>query len=69
MIAMSNVFYTARKTIKNLTQGGNALLVATGLALLVVNLPFLHDFYNSLWTHELPFRWAVSISSVIMGTL
>ena len=53
MIAMSNVFYTARKTIKNLTQGGNALLVATGLALLVVNLPFLHDFYNSLWTHEL----------------
>ena len=29
------------------------LLVATALALLVVNLPFLHDFYNSLWTHEL----------------
>ena len=38
MIAMSNVFYTARKTIKNLTQGGNALLVATGLALLVVSI-------------------------------
>lgn len=50
---MANVFYTARKTLKNLTNGGNVLLVATGLALLVVNLPFLHDFYNSLWTHEM----------------
>jgi len=50
---MSTVLYTARKTIKNLTNGGNVLLVATGLALLVVNLPFLHDFYNSLWTHEI----------------
>lgn len=50
---MSTVLYTARKTIKNLTNGGNVLLVATGLALLVVNLPFLHDFYNSLWTHEM----------------
>lgn len=50
---MSKVFYTARKTIKNLTNGGNVLLIATGLALLVVNLPFLHNFYNSLWVHEL----------------
>jgi NhaA family Na+:H+ antiporter len=50
---MAQVFYTARKTIRNLTNGGNVLLVATALALLVVNLPFLHDFYNSLWTHEM----------------
>lgn len=50
---MAQVFYTARKTIKNLTNGGNVLLVATALALIVVNLPFLHNFYNSLWTHEL----------------
>ncbi len=50
---MATVFYTARKTIRNLTNGGNVLIVATALALLVVNLPFLHDFYNSLWTHEL----------------
>ena len=53
---MAQVFYTARKTIKNLTNGGNVLLVATALALIVVNLPFLHDFYNSLWTHELAFQ-------------
>lgn len=50
---MSAVFYTARKTIKNLTNGGNVLIVATAMALLVVNLPFLHNFYNSLWTHEM----------------
>ena len=49
---MAAVFYTARKTIKNLTNGGNVLIVATALALIVVNIPFLHDFYNSLWTHE-----------------
>lgn len=49
---MAAVFYTARKTIRNLTNGGNVLIVATALALIVVNIPFLHDFYNSLWTHE-----------------
>mgnify|MGYP002602226865 CR=1 FL=1 len=46
-------FYTARKTIKNLTNGGNVLIVATALALILVNIPFLRDFYNSLWTHEM----------------
>lgn len=50
---MANVFYTARKTIKNLTNGGNVLLVATCLALIVVNIPYFREFYNSLWTHEL----------------
>lgn len=50
---MANVLYTARKTIRNLTNGGNVLIVATALALIVVNIPFLHDFYNSLWTHEM----------------
>lgn len=50
---MATVFYTARKTIKNLTNGGNVLIAATALALLVVNLPFLHNFYNSLWTHDM----------------
>lgn len=48
-----SVLYSARKTLKNYANGGNVLIFATGLALLVVNLPFLTDFYNSLWTHEL----------------
>lgn len=47
------VFYTAQKTIKNYANGGNVLIFATALALIVVNIPFTHDFYNSLWTHEL----------------
>lgn len=50
---MSKVFYTARKTLKNYTNGGNVLICATALALIVVNIPFLHDFYNGLWTHEM----------------
>lgn len=50
---MASVFYTARKTIKNYANGGNVLIFATALALLVVNLPFTKEFYESLWTHEI----------------
>lgn len=50
---MSSVFYTARKTIKNYANGGNVLICATVLALIVVNLPWTRDIYNSLWTHEI----------------
>lgn len=50
---MSNTLFTVRKTLRNYTNGGNVLIFATVLALLVVNLPFLHNFYNSLWTHEI----------------
>lgn len=50
---MASVFYTARKTIKNYANGGNVLIAATALALLIVNLPFTRDFYNSLWTHQI----------------
>lgn len=53
---MANAFFIARKTIKNHTNGGTVLMVATALALLVVNLPFLHDFYNGLWTHTIALR-------------
>lgn len=50
---MSNVFYTARKTLKNYASGGNVLIFATALALIVVNIPGLHDFYNGLWVHKM----------------
>lgn len=53
---MANAFFIARKTIKNHTNGGTILMVATALALIIVNLPFLHDFYNSLWTHTIALR-------------
>lgn len=50
---MSNVFFTARKTIRNLTHGGNVLLVATALALIVVNIPSFREIYTGMWTHEI----------------
>lgn len=50
---MSNVFFVMRKKMKDYANGGNVLMVATLLALLVVNLPFTTDFYNSLWSHEI----------------
>ncbi|MDE6340369.1 MAG: Na+/H+ antiporter NhaA [Muribaculaceae bacterium] len=49
---MASVFYTARKTIKNYANGGNVLIFATAMALLVVNLPFTREIYQSLWDHE-----------------
>lgn len=50
---MASVFYTARKTLRNYANGGNVLIFATALALIVVNVPYFTEFYNSLWTHEL----------------
>lgn len=50
---MNNVFFTARKSVKNYANGGNILIAATILALIVVNIPGLTDFYDSLWTHEI----------------
>lgn len=53
---MQTVFYTARKTIKNYANGGNVLIFATVLALLVVNLPFLRPIYESIWLNEVELR-------------
>ena len=50
---MGNTFFILKKSIRNHTNGGTVLMAATALALLVVNLPFLHDFYNGLWTLSL----------------
>lgn len=47
------VFFITRKTLKNYASGGNVLLAATALALLVVNIPFTREIYESLWDHEL----------------
>lgn len=49
---MSEVMYTARKTLKNLASGGNMLMIATVLALIAVNLPATHELYTWLWTNE-----------------
>jgi len=48
-----SVFYTARKTLRNYANGGNVLIAATFLALIIVNVPYFTEWYNSLWTYEL----------------
>lgn len=50
---MSDVKFIAKKTLRNYANGGNVLMFATLLALVIANLPFSHDLYNSLWTHEI----------------
>ena len=45
-----------QKIFKDYANGGNVLMLATVLALLVVNLPFSTEFYNSLWTREMALR-------------
>ncbi len=46
---MSYIFYTAKKTIKNYANGGNILIIATVLALIVANVPALSKYYFELW--------------------
>ncbi len=50
---MANVFYSMKQVMRHFANAGNLLIIATVLALLVVNLPLTHDFYESLWTHEM----------------
>lgn len=53
---MQSPQFIIRKTLGNLAKGGNALLVATGLALIIVNLPGCREFYDGLWTHTIALR-------------
>lgn len=48
---MAQLLYTARKTIAHHANAGNLLILATILALIVVNLPALHDTYEWLWAN------------------
>lgn len=53
---MASVFFTAQKTIKNYASGGNVLIFATALALLIVNLPFTRELYEAIWLNEVELR-------------
>lgn len=46
------VFYAARQAISRHATGGNILIVATVLALIVANIPGLNQLYSELWNHE-----------------
>ncbi|MDE7408129.1 MAG: Na+/H+ antiporter NhaA, partial [Muribaculaceae bacterium] len=47
-----NVFYAARQALRRHATGGNILIAATLLALIVANVPGVRDIYNNFWTQE-----------------
>ena len=46
---MENILYAAKKTLKEYAQGGNVLIVATVMALIVANIPIVNEYYFDLW--------------------
>ena len=46
------VFYAARQAIRHHATGGNVLIAATVLALIVANIPAISGYYNEFWTQE-----------------
>lgn len=48
----SNVFYAARKALASHASGGNILICATVLALIVANIPAINHHYFNFWDQE-----------------
>jgi NhaA family Na+:H+ antiporter len=46
------IYYAARQAIRSHTTGGNILIVATLLAMIVANSPIISDYYNEFWHQE-----------------
>lgn len=46
------VFYSTRQALRRHATAGNVLLFATGLALIVANIPGINEYYNEFWTQE-----------------
>ena len=46
------VFYSTRQALRRHATAGNVLLFATGLALIVANIPGISGYYNEFWTQE-----------------
>lgn len=47
-----SVFFSARQAIRRHATGGNILIAATVLALIVANIPGINDLYFDVWTQE-----------------
>ncbi|MDE6311301.1 MAG: Na+/H+ antiporter NhaA [Muribaculaceae bacterium] len=47
-----SVFYSARQALRRHATGGNILIAATLLALIVANIPGLNDLYFRFWTQQ-----------------
>lgn len=48
-----NVFFSARRAISHHASGGNVLMFATVLALIVANIPGLNTIYHDFWNQEI----------------
>jgi NhaA family Na+:H+ antiporter len=46
------VYYAARQAIRHHATGGNILIAATILALVVANVPAINGYYNAFWQQE-----------------
>lgn len=47
------VFYSARQTLRRYATGGNVLILATVLALIVANIPEVNTIYNDFWNQQM----------------
>lgn len=46
------IFYAARQTIRRHASGGNILIAATVLAMIVANIPAINSYYFDFWEQE-----------------
>ena len=46
------VFYSAKQAIRRHASGGNVLIVATVLALVIANIPWVNQYYFDFWNQE-----------------
>lgn len=49
-LSPSYVFFAARQAVKRHASGGNVLIAATILALIIANIPAVNKYYNEFWT-------------------
>lgn len=47
-----NIFYAARQALRRHASGGNILIAATVLALVVANIPAINQYYFDFWQQE-----------------
>ena len=47
-----SVFYSARQALRRHASGGNILIAATALALIVANIPGVSNMYFQFWDQE-----------------
>lgn len=60
-------YFAALQALRRHTTGGNILILATVLALVVANIPAINKYYFDFWNQEVFCRWGISIYSVMPG--